>query len=69
MFLPLQMLQLLLDFLLLGDCDFERNKCTWYNARVGDNFDWITGSGGTSSSFTGPSADHNGNRTGNHYHI
>ena len=33
---------------------------------MGDNFDWIVGSGGTQSSFTGPSADHNGNRTGNY---
>eukprot|EP00795_Rhopilema_esculentum_P012712 gene12712-3431_t len=46
-----------------GECDFETNLCTWYNTLVGDNFDWIVGSGSTPSYFTGPTADRNGNRT------
>ena len=47
-----------------GECNFETNLCTWYNARVGDDFDWIVGSGSTPSFYTGPTADRNGNRQG-----
>lgn len=43
-----------------GDCDFEKGMCTWVNSFniVDDEFDWTRGSGGTPSSFTGPSTDH-----------
>lgn len=41
-----------------GACDFEReNSCTWVNAG-GDDFDWIVQSGATTSTGTGPQADH-----------
>ncbi|XP_067654295.1 MAM and LDL-receptor class A domain-containing protein 1-like isoform X2 [Haliotis asinina] len=39
------------------DCTFESGHCTWSNTG-GDEFDWITGSGMTSSASTGPSHDH-----------
>eukprot|EP00794_Sanderia_malayensis_P017044 gene17044-18759_t len=52
-----------------GGCGFETNLCTWYNARSGDDFDWIGGRGSTSSSWTGPTSDHNGNRTGRYLFI
>ena len=42
----------------LGDCDFETGTCTWVNTQVGDDFDWLRGSGSTPSFFTGPTADH-----------
>ena len=54
-------------FWIAGECDFETNLCTWYNARTGDNFDWIIGSGSTPSYFTGPTADRNGDRNGKCY--
>ena len=42
-----------------GYCDFERQGwCTWTNADVEDTFDWIVGSGGTPSAYTGPAVDH-----------
>ena len=28
------------------------------NVKTGDEFDWLIGSGGTSSQFTGPKTDH-----------
>lgn len=40
------------------DCDFEKDLCLWKQAKTLDDFDWLRGSGGTSSSFTGPSIDH-----------
>ena len=49
-----------------GSCDFERDLCTYSNARAGDDFDWIRNSGNTSSSNTGPAQDHTqGNTNGN----
>lgn len=44
--------------LISGDCDFESGYCTWTNVQAGDNFDWVLGKGRTSSTLTGPSADH-----------
>ncbi|EDO47787.1 predicted protein [Nematostella vectensis] len=41
-----------------GDCSFEDGLCTWTNTQTGDIFDWISGSGGTTSWLTGPSTDH-----------
>ena len=42
-----------------GDCNFESDMCTWTNVQnSGDQFDWLRGSGGTPSSFTGPAIDH-----------
>jgi len=42
-----------------GYCDFEKGDwCTWTNADREDTFDWLVGSGGTPSSYTGPSTDH-----------
>lgn len=41
-----------------GDCSFENGPCTWTNTLAGDKFDWISGSGGTTSLYTGPSKDH-----------
>ncbi|WAR02786.1 MLRP1-like protein [Mya arenaria] len=41
-----------------GNCNFDDGTmCSWKNMR-NDNFDWLIGSGKTSSAFTGPSADH-----------
>ncbi|KAJ7394106.1 Chymotrypsin-like elastase member 3B [Desmophyllum pertusum] len=37
------------------DCDFESDLCKW-NQDKGDAFDWTRRSGGTPSSFTGPSS-------------
>ncbi|KAK0068562.1 MAM and LDL-receptor class A domain-containing protein 2, partial [Biomphalaria pfeifferi] len=48
-------------------CNFESGFCTWANVRIGDNFDWIIGSGSTPSFNTGPQADNTvGDGTG-HY--
>lgn len=42
-----------------GYCDFEKDDwCTWTNADREDTFDWLVGSGGTPSAYTGPSVDH-----------
>lgn len=46
----------------VGNCDFEsRTFCTWVNLQ-NDDFDWLVGSGGTASSFTGPQQDHTVNQ-------
>ena len=42
----------------LGDCDFETGTCSWVNVQSGDDFDWLRGSKGTPSFFTGPDTDH-----------
>ena len=42
----------------VGGCNFENGRCTWTDVQTGDNFDWKTGTGLTSSSGTGPSNDH-----------
>lgn len=45
-------------FLISGNCDFDDGTmCTWVNLRT-DDFDWLIGSGGTGTTFTGPSSDH-----------
>ena len=44
--------------LLIGNCDFETGMCTYMNVKVNDQFDWLIGTGGTTSRFTGPSVDH-----------
>lgn len=48
-----------------GDCSFEDGICTYSNVQQGDKFDWLIGSGATSSLFTGPAVDHTtGSSTG-----
>lgn len=41
-----------------GYCDFQTNFCTWSNVINADDFDFIRSKGSTSSSGTGPTADH-----------
>ncbi|XP_066300034.1 MAM and LDL-receptor class A domain-containing protein 1-like [Branchiostoma lanceolatum] len=41
-----------------GTCDFDSGLCTWTNDLTGDDFDWVTGSGASATTQTGPSADH-----------
>lgn len=41
-----------------GNCDFDKNTCTWTNTQVGDKFDWTRALGPTSSQGTGPTTDH-----------
>ncbi|ESO97870.1 hypothetical protein LOTGIDRAFT_152977 [Lottia gigantea] len=41
-----------------GDCNFEKDMCSWKNTRAGDDFDWIMGAGSTPSRYTGPTTDH-----------
>ncbi|XP_055957693.1 MAM and LDL-receptor class A domain-containing protein 2 [Patella vulgata] len=50
-----------------GECDFEKDFCTWRNQQVGDNFDWIIGQGQTSSRTTGPITDHTVQSPKGHY--
>eukprot|EP00795_Rhopilema_esculentum_P009222 gene9222-16904_t len=52
-----------------GGCNFQTGFCGWYNAATGDDFDWIVHAGSTSSSATGPMADHNGNTNGKYLYI
>ena len=41
-----------------GNCDFDDGTmCTWKNLLT-DDFDWLIGSSGTGTTFTGPHADH-----------
>lgn len=49
-----------------GQCNFQNGLCTWYNLPngAGDDFDWISGAGGTPSSLTGPNTDRKGNAKG-----
>ena len=51
-------------FLVLGDCDFQKDFCTWTNLR-GDQFNWTRRSGSTLSSLTGPDRDRLGTTSGN----
>lgn len=44
-----------------GDCNFELGTCTWVNVPRTDDFDWLRGSGSTTSLYTGPSTDHTTN--------
>ncbi|KAK3721862.1 hypothetical protein QZH41_011498, partial [Actinostola sp. cb2023] len=47
------------------DCNFQNGTCTWRNLiSPKDDFDWIIGSGGTPSSYTGPSTDRLGSKNG-----
>ncbi len=46
------------DLPFAGNCDFEKGQCSWINTQKGDTFDWIRGSGGTPSIYTGPATDH-----------
>ena len=41
-----------------GDCTFEKDRCGWLEVQGTDTFDWLLGSGSTSSFNTGPSSDH-----------
>ena len=41
-----------------GNCDFEKDLCTWTNTKQKDNFDWLRSRGRTSTLNTGPAADH-----------
>lgn len=55
-----------------GDCDFEHlDFCSWTQETgksfFNDTFDWIIGSGKTSSYFTGPSIDHTTQSAGGNY--
>ena len=53
----------LICYFQLGDCDFEKGKCTWTNSPnvVADEFDWTRQSGTTASVSTGPQVDHTTN--------
>ena len=42
----------------IGDCDFEKDTCTWVNTQTGDDFDWLRQKGQTASIRTGPTSDH-----------
>lgn len=44
-------------FIISGFCDFENGMCDYTNLKS-DHFDWIVGSAGTPSRFTGPLFDH-----------
>ena len=44
-----------------GDCNFEGGTCTWVNVPKTDDFDWLRGSGSTTSFNTGPPTDHTTN--------
>lgn len=53
----------------IGNCNFEIDKCSWSDVHT-DDFDWLSGSGTTTSSSTGPRTDHTtGNATGKVYFI
>lgn len=56
-------------FAAIGNCNFEIDKCSWSDVHT-DDFDWLSGSGTTTSSSTGPRTDHTtGNATGKVYLI
>ena len=53
-----------------GNCNFESGLCTWTNDQIGDDFDWIRNHGRTTSSGTGPNADHTvNNQNGDYYFL
>lgn len=57
--------RLLNVYSVVGNCDFEtKTFCTWVNLQ-NDDFDWLVGSGSTSSTLTGPSNDHTHNQDNN----
>ena len=58
-----------LNFILTGDCDFESGLCIWHNTNTGDQFDWTFGKGGTSTTGTGPKADHTTGTTRGNFFI
>jgi hypothetical protein len=45
------------SFFLSGDCTFDVDMCSWTNSQA-DDFDWLMGSGTTTTSGTGPDTDH-----------
>ncbi|PFX16283.1 Neurotrypsin [Stylophora pistillata] len=50
-------------------CDFNDTRiCGWLQAK-NDQMDWTRHKGSTASIFTGPSADHNGNRNGYYLYL
>ena len=54
----------IIEFSIKGNCNFELDLCSWSNVHgSGDNFDWVRGSGRTTSSGTGPSTDHTTNNS------
>lgn len=54
----------IIEFSIKGNCNFELDLCSWSNVHgSGDNFDWVKGSGRTTSSGTGPSTDHTTNNS------
>lgn len=64
-----RMLQIFFFVFAIGNCDFEIDKCSWSDVHT-DDFDWLSGSGTTTSSSTGPRTDHTtGNATGKIYLI
>ena len=60
----------LLKWNVTENIDFEHGFGIWTNPHnTGDQFDWIIGSSGTSSQYTGPQTDHTlGNSTGQSTH-
>ncbi|KAF6018699.1 hypothetical protein EB796_023000 [Bugula neritina] len=40
------------------DCNFEQGLCLWRNENSNDDFDWLLGTGSTTSRYTGPTVDH-----------
>ena len=58
------MLSLSLSFAISVNCNFTNDMCYWSQS-INDDFDWTFHAGSTSSTNTGPSADHTtGTRTG-----
>jgi hypothetical protein len=45
-----------LNLILSGFCDFEKDTCSWQNIQT-DDFDWLRHSGKSASASTGPSTD------------
>ena len=52
-----------------GDSNFETGMGTWVNVPKGDDFDWLRGTGSTSSFNTGPHIDHTTNSTKGRWQI
>ncbi|KAI8780792.1 MAM and LDL-receptor class A domain-containing protein 2, partial [Biomphalaria glabrata] len=51
----------------IGSCDFEYDMCGMYNSYGNDKFDWLRNAGSTSTSNTGPPADHTTNSGQGYY--
>ena len=55
-----------LNLILSGFCDFEKDTCSWQNIQT-DDFDWLRHSGKSASASTGPSTDHTKGNTQGYY--